>query len=70
MKADTPRLLQQQAEQMQDLQLTDEQASELAPVVESFVGAVAENAPSLPFDVDATAFYAALHAYKDDWNPS
>ena len=70
MKFDTVRLLQQQAGQLQDLGLSSERAGELAPVVESFVAAVAENAASLPFDVDATAFYAALHAFKDDWNPS
>lgn len=70
MKADTARLLQQQAELLQDFDLSSERASELAAVVESFVGAVADAAPSLAFDVDATAFYAALHAFKDDWNPS
>ena len=70
MKADTARLLRRQARQFQDLDLSDERASELAPVVESFVDAVAECAGSLPFDIDATSFYAALHAFKDDWNPS
>ena len=70
MKSDTVRLLQQQAEQLQDLEISSERADDLAPVVESFVEAVADNAPLLPFDVDATAFYAALHAFKDDWSPS
>jgi hypothetical protein len=70
MKPDTSRLLQQQAEQFQDLTLSSERANDLAPVVESFVSAVAENAALLPFDVDATAFYAALHDFKDDWNSS
>jgi hypothetical protein len=70
MKPNTSQLLQQQAEKLQDLTLSTERANELAPIVESFVGAVAENAALLPFDVDATAFYAALHAFKDDWNPS
>ena len=70
MKADISQLLQQQAEQLQDLTLSSERAWELAPIVDSYVSAVAENAALLPFDVDATAFYAALHAFKDDWNPS
>ena len=70
MKSDTVRLLQQQAEQWQDLELSGDRAGDLAPVVESFVEAVAENAALLPFDVDATAFYAALHEFKDDWSPS
>jgi hypothetical protein len=70
MKVDTSRLLQQQAQALQDLPLSSERAGELAPVVESFVGAVADNAALLPFDVDATAFYTALHAFKDDWSPS
>lgn len=70
MKTDPARLLRQQARQFQDLDLCDERASELAPVVGSFVDAVAESAGSLPFDVDATSFYAALNAFKDDWDPS
>jgi len=44
MKSDTTRLLQQQAEKLQELTLDDARAAELAPVVESFNGAVAENA--------------------------
>ena len=70
MKTDIVQLLRQQAEQLQDLELSSERAGDLAPVVESFVEAVAENAGLLPYDVDATAFYAALHAFKDDWDPS
>ena len=62
-------LLLQQSEQFQDLKLSTERAEELAPIVESFVDAVAENAPLLPYDSDATAFHAALHAFKDDWSP-
>ena len=69
MKMDTAKRLQEQA-RLQGLELTREQADELVPVVESFISAVAENAPVLPFDVDATAFHAALHAFKDDWNAS
>ena len=70
MKTDRARLLQQQAEQFQELTLSEERVNALAPIVESFVDAVAENAALLPFDVDATAFYTALHTFKDDWKPS
>ena len=70
MKPDTPRLLQRQAETFQELTLTDARAADLAPVVESFNGAVSETAGRLPYDVDATAFYTALHAFRDDWDPS
>ena len=70
MKSDTTRLLQQQAEKFQELTLDDERAAELAPVVESFNGAVAETAGLLPYDVDATAFFTALQAFRDDWDPS
>ena len=44
--------------------------AELAPVVESFNEAVAENAGLLPYDIDATAFFTALQAFRDDWDPS
>lgn len=70
MARDIVRLLKQQAEILQELPLSDERAAGLAPVVESFNGAVSASAGQLPYDVDATAFYTALHAFRDEWDPS
>ena len=70
MKPVTARLLQLQAEALQGLALGDERAADLAPVVESFNAAVAESVGRLPYDVDASAFLAALHAHRDEWDPS
>ena len=70
MKSDTARLLQRQAEKLQELTLDDARAAELAPVVESYNDAVAETAGLLPYDIDATAFFTALQAFRDDWDPS
>ncbi len=58
-------LLRRQAIELLDMQVTEERAPGLAEVVSRLNNAVASVAPTLPFDRDATTFYALLYRYRE-----
>ena len=66
---DLAELLVAQARTLQGTTLTPERARELARVVGPLNDAVAEGAPALPYDVDATTFYGVLEACADGFPP-
>ena len=58
-------LLRCQATELLDMHVTEERAPSLAEVVSRLNDAVASVAPTLPFDRDATTFYALLYRYRE-----
>jgi len=58
-------LLRNQAQTLQGLELSEDEAAELAPIVRQLNDEVARTIAGHPYDVDATSFFAALHRYRD-----